>query len=313
MTAVTAQPARPSSRTLSREQAELVEKHMCLIPALTSSIASHYPRHADRDELTQAAALGLVEAALRYDPERGVPFECWATARMRGAVIDAVRAIDFAPRSVRATSRRIDAAEEELGAKLGRTPTAREVAEHLEMSVRELDEHRARRHSGLVLSLDAPTDATEGSPVGLAEVLADPGGLTPEEAVDEAESLALLHEAVRLLPERLHAVVHGYFVAGRTSLDLAEELGVTESRIAQMRAEGLAMLRHALGDLLGRSASTNPVGRRAASSREAYATEVAAQAAALARRGRSGVMAGIPLQRVSAATPARAPRSEATA
>ena len=257
---------------------------MCLIPALTGSIAAHYPRHADRDELVQAAALGLVEAALRYDPERGVPFECWATARMRGAVIDAVRVIDFVPRSVRSTSRQIDAVEDELAAKLRRTPTTRELAAALDMSVRALSEHRARRYSGVVLSLDASAQTAEGATVSLGDLLADADGLTPEAAVDEAESVAILREAIRLLPDRLHTVIHGYFVAGRTSLDLAEELGVTESRIAQMRAEGLAMMRHGLAGLMGRSCGGDQAGRRAVRSREAYAAAVAERASVVALR-----------------------------
>lgn len=296
---------RTGSGTLSPEAAKLVEDHLCLIPALTASIASHYPRHADREELAQAAALGLVEAALRYDPERGVPFECWASTRVRGAVVDAVRAIDFAPRSVRATSRHIDVTQDELSQKLGRTPTTRELADALKMSVRELDEHRARRYAGVVLSLDAPADSGDGSPVGLADVLAEVDGVGPETAYDEAECIALLREALRLLPERLYAVIHGYFVLGRTSLDLAEELGVTESRIAQMRAEGLAMMRHGLAGPLERTTGNESVGRRAARSREAYASAVADQAASLARGSRGAATAR------AAATAARASRAVA--
>ncbi|HWC36515.1 MAG TPA: sigma-70 family RNA polymerase sigma factor [Mycobacteriales bacterium] len=295
MTPVRIPQQRSQSGALSPEGAKLVEEHLCLIPALTASIAAHYPRHADREELAQAAALGLVEAALRFDPERGVPFERWASTRVRGAVIDAVRAIDFAPRSVRATARHIDLVQDELSQKLGRTPTTRELAKELKMSVRELDEHRARRFAGVVLSLDAPTDTGDGSPVGLAEVLAETDAPSPDTALDEAECIALLREALRLLPERLHVVIHGYFVLGRTSLELAEQLGVTESRIAQMRAEGLAMMRHGLAGPLERTSGNETVGRRAARSREAYAAAVADQASTLARRSRS--TAALPRQR----------------
>jgi RNA polymerase sigma factor for flagellar operon FliA len=233
-----------------------------------------------------------VEAALRFDPSRGVPFDRWAVARVRGAVVDAIRAIDFAPRSVRSRSRQIDAAHETLTQNLGRTPTTKELATTLKMSTRELDDHRARRDSARVLSLDAPAGNAEGTPVGLADLLVGIDAPTPEGVVDAAESLALLGAALRLLPERLRVVIDGYFVAGRTSLELADELGVTESRIAQMRAEGLAMMRQALaGPLQRRSSDDTGVGRRAARSRQAYVAAVADEAAAIARGGRGVAVA----------------------
>ena len=280
------------ARTLSPEAAKLVEEHLSLIPALTAGMAAHYPRHADREELAQAAALGLVEAALRFDPTRGVPFDRWANTRIRGAVVDAIRAIDFAPRSVRSTSRHIDAAHEALTQQLGRTPTMTELATTLTMSVRELHDHRARRDSARVLSLDAPAATMEGSTAGLADVLVEMDAPTPDSVVEEAESIALLGAALRLLPERLRIVIDGYFVAGRTSLELADQLGVTESRIAQMRAEGLALMRHALAGPLDRRLAAGTVGRRAARSRDAYVAAVADEAAALARGSRSSTVVG---------------------
>jgi RNA polymerase sigma factor for flagellar operon FliA len=298
--------AAQRTKTLSPEAAKLVEDHLSLIPALTAGMAAHYPRHADREELAQAAALGLVEAALRFDPSRGVPFDRWAVTRVRGAVIDAIRAIDFAPRSVRSRARHIDAALETLSQDLGRTPTTNELAATLQMSPRELDDHRARRHSGHVLSLDAPSATTDGVTAGLADVLFALDAPTPESVVDEAESLALLGAALRLLPDRLRLVIDGYFVAGRTSLDLADELGVTESRIAQMRAEGLAMMRQALAEPLQRRAGVEAgVGRRAARSREAYVAAVADEAASIARGSRSAAM---PPEADRSAVPVRLPR-----
>jgi RNA polymerase sigma factor for flagellar operon FliA len=129
---------------------------------------------------------------------------------------------------------------------------------------------------------------------------------TPESVVDEAESLALLGAALRLLPERLRLVIDGYFVAGRTSLELAADLGVTESRIAQMRAEGLAMMRQALAGPLERRASVDGgVGRRAARSREAYVAAVADEAASIARTSRG---ATTPATADEPAVPVRLPR-----
>ncbi|MGZ6840108.1 MAG: sigma-70 family RNA polymerase sigma factor, partial [Frankiaceae bacterium] len=89
--------------TLSKDEiCTLVEEHLPLVHHVLYQVAAHYPRHADREELAQSATLGLVEAAHRFDPSRGVPFARWASVRVRGAIVDAARALDFAPRSLRA-------------------------------------------------------------------------------------------------------------------------------------------------------------------------------------------------------------------
>ena len=107
----------------------MIERNLPLVQHVLYQVAAHYPRHADREELAQAATLGLVEAAHRYDPSRGVPFERWAAVRVRGAIVDAARALDFAPRSLRAAAREVEEAQSTLLNKLGRTPTADELAD----------------------------------------------------------------------------------------------------------------------------------------------------------------------------------------
>ena len=108
---------------VQRTQAEvtaLVEEHLALVNHVVFQVAVHFPRHVDRDELARAGALGLVEAAKRYDESRGVPFNRFAAQRIRGAIIDGVRAADWAPRSVRALARRLDQVEQNLASRLFR-------------------------------------------------------------------------------------------------------------------------------------------------------------------------------------------------
>jgi RNA polymerase sigma factor for flagellar operon FliA len=284
--AVAAQPdAAPSGRVpaprsslSARDIAALVESHLPLIPAITRNITAHYPRHADREELEQAAALGLTEAAHRYDPERGVPFARWASMRIHGAIVDASRQLDFAPRSVRAADRETERARTALAQSLGRTPTGAELATSLGITEAELATREARVHAGLVLSMDSLVSSEDGSPVDLSASMVDPVNPDPADAVQEKEMRAYVQHALVMLPERLRVVIEGYFIIGRTSAALAEELNVTESRIAQMRAEGLAMMRHGLGEHL--DAPPAPVdarlGRRAAAARAQYASALAA-------------------------------------
>jgi RNA polymerase sigma factor for flagellar operon FliA len=268
----------PRSPLSDREIAALVEAHLPLLPAITRNITAHYPRHADREELEQAAALGLTEAAHRYDPAHGVPFARWASMRIHGAIVDASRQLDFAPRSVRAADRETERTRTALTQSLGRTPSATEVAGALGITEQEFASREARVHAGLVLSFDALTTGQDGSPIDLGASMVDPVNTDPADAVQEKETRAYVRHALAVLPERLRVVIEGYFLLGRTSAELATELGVTESRIAQMRAEGLTMMRHGLGSHMGAAppAADPGVGRRAAAARAQYVAALAA-------------------------------------
>src|SRR6476619_6135568 len=127
--------------TTERDEAALhalIEQHLPLVRHVVFQVAVHFPRHVDREELATAGALGLVEAARRYDESRGVPFDRFAAQRIRGAILDAVRAADWAPRSVRTLARRLEAAEQKLATELGRVPSPGETAAALSLSRAEL-------------------------------------------------------------------------------------------------------------------------------------------------------------------------------
>ena len=114
--------------TIERDERQLhalIEEHLPLVRHVVFQVAVHFPRHVDREELATAGALGLVEAARRYDESRGVPFDRFAAQRIRGAILDAVRAADWAPRSVRTLARKLEAVEQRLATELGRVPNVR--------------------------------------------------------------------------------------------------------------------------------------------------------------------------------------------
>ena len=188
--------------------------------------------------------MALAQAARSFDAERGVPFARFATVRIRGAIIDELRSHDWASRSVRIKARQRAAAEEELAAKLGRHPTHVELAAHLNISVDDLASVEEDVHRSVVLSLQGFADA--GTLEGMLPHH-DPG---PEEVLLNRERASYLVDAVAALPERLRAVVEGYFFQERPMAELAAELGVTESRISQMRAEALALLKDGMTAML---------------------------------------------------------------
>lgn len=232
---------------LSQEQiTALIEEHLPLVNHVVFQVAVHFPRHVDRDELARAGALGLVEAAKRYDEARGVPFNRFAAQRIRGAIIDGVRAADWAPRSVRALARRLDGVEQSLANRLGRVPSLAETADALGVSRDELDRMRDRLFRSVVLAFDSLAGDSDDEELTLVDVLTDGSSIEPSEELESRELNAYVRDAVALLPERHRMVVVGYFLEERTSQDLARFLGVTESRVSQMRTEALAMLRQGI-------------------------------------------------------------------
>lgn len=224
---------------------KLIEEHLPLVRHVVFQVAVHFPRHVDREELATAGALGLVEAARRFDESRGVPFDRFAAQRIRGAILDAVRAADWAPRSVRTLARRLESVEQRLASELGRVPTPEEVAQSLGLTRNELHRLQDRLFRSVVLALEYEVnDADED--LTLVDVLSDTSTVEPSEELEHRELLAYMRDAIELLPERHRVVIAGYFMHGRKSQDIADELGVTESRISQLRSEALMMLREGI-------------------------------------------------------------------
>ena len=253
--------AVPATPLTPAEITALIEEHLPLVNHVVFQVAVHFPRHVDRDELARAGALGLVEAAKRYDEARGVPFNRFAAQRIRGAIIDGVRAADWAPRSVRALARRLDQVEQTLANQLGRVPSLGETAAALDISREELDRLRDRLFRSVVLAFDSLVGDTDDEELTLVDVLTDSSSVEPCEELESRELHAYLRDAVALLPERHRMVVVGYFIEEKTSQDLARFLGVTESRVSQMRTEALAMLRQGIeAQYVGEDASRGAPG-----------------------------------------------------
>jgi RNA polymerase sigma factor for flagellar operon FliA len=276
-------PATTSSATASQRlttesrasrEERLVREHLPLVQYVVTETAGRLPRHVHRDDLVSAAMAALAHAARSFDEERGVKFSSYATTRIRGAILDELRGQDWASRSVRARARQRGQAAEELAAELGRTPTRQELADHLSMDVRELDAMDGDVQRSVVLSFQGLLEEGEA-----AEGLLPSAGPTPDQMLLERERRAYLVDAVAELPERLRAVVVGYFFDERPMAEIGEELGVTESRVSQMRAEALVLLRGALDTQLSPEAvvaEERPNGA-AARRKAAYYASVAAR------------------------------------
>jgi RNA polymerase sigma factor FliA len=235
-----------------RRREDTVRKHMPLVGHLVREMLSRVPTHVRREDLLSAGYAALVAAARSFDEERGVPFPRFAAARIRGALLDELRGLDWASRSVRQKARRTDGARQSLTAELGRTPTAAEVADRLGCRVEDIESADDDVHRAVLFSL-------QGFPTVTADDLVTEPGAGPEELLLRRERLGYLRHAVEVLPERLRAVIVGYFFEERPMADIAAELGVTDSRVSQLRSEALGLLRDGLNTHLDPGLAAQPV------------------------------------------------------
>ncbi|MBW6438562.1 sigma-70 family RNA polymerase sigma factor [Actinoplanes hulinensis] len=221
------------------EQEELIRTHMPLVGHLVRDMLSRIPNHIHRDDLTSAGLHALVTAARGWDPARGVPFHRFAATRIRGGLLDELRALDWATRSVRSKARNTDVTRQQLTTTLGRTPTPEELAQALGTTTSELHQTDTDVQRATVLSLQGFTTSS-------ADDLVTESTPGPEEMLLRREQIGYLHHAIGSLPDRLQTVVNEYFLAERPMAEIAADLGVTESRVSQLRAEALSLLRDGL-------------------------------------------------------------------
>ncbi|HST46597.1 sigma-70 family RNA polymerase sigma factor [Jatrophihabitans sp.] len=255
----------------SAEVEALIRDNLALVGHIVRETMTRLPAHIGRDDLISAGMTALVLSAQSYDEARGVPFARFAAIRIRGALVDELRSMDWASRSVRGRAREVETVRNQLAVTLARSPRPQEVADTLGVSVSELGNIDADVHRASVLSLQGFAPET-----GAAMVADVQRG--PEQLVLDREQLGYLYDAIAELPERLRHVVQAYFFDQRQMADIAAELGVTESRISQLRAEALKLLRHGMAHAEPELAETaEPTGRAGA--------RVASYAAAVAARG----------------------------
>ncbi|GID92683.1 sigma-70 family RNA polymerase sigma factor [Amorphoplanes digitatis] len=267
-----------------RRREDVVRAHMPLVGHLVREMLARVPAHVNRDDLLSAGYAALVAAARGFDDERGVPFARFAAARVRGALLDELRGLDWASRSVRQRARRTDSARQELTAELGRMPSATEVAERLGCTVEDVESADDDVQRAVVFSLQGFATA------GADDMVTEPS-LGPEEILIRRERLGYLRHAVDVLPERLRAVITGYFFDERPMAQIATELGVTESRVSQLRAEALALLKDGLNTHLDPALAAESPAKEGcvARRRSAYFDEIATRGTLRDRLAVTGV------------------------
>jgi len=268
MVHMTSTGERSTTRDERRVEEDLVRNHLPLVQYVVAEVAIRVPRHVTRSDLLSAGMVGLAQAARSFDASRGIAFDRYAGQRIRGAILDELRSRDWASRTVRAKARTVSSATDQLTASLGRTPTTQEVAERTGMDRSAVESLADDVHRAVVLNFDSLVTSGDG------EGILPSDSTTPESTLLERERKAYLIDAVAALPERLRRVVVGYFFEELPMLALADELGVSESRISQMRAEALALMKDGMNSQLEPDlvVEQRPEGRVARRKEAYYAT-----------------------------------------
>ena len=220
----------------------LVVHYTPLLRAVAHRLGSALPSYVDVADLVQCGVFGLIDAVERFDPERSPRFESYAVARIRGAILDELRAQDWVPRTVRGRVRELERAQERLEARLLRVATDGELADELGLPVHEV------RTLGRQIQLIS-VEALEENSGGVSELLADDSAPDPMAVVQAAETLRQLATAVAQLGERDRTVVRLYYLENRTLAEIGRMLGVTESRVCQLHTRLVGRLRGRLEEL----------------------------------------------------------------
>lgn len=224
----------------------LVVAYSPLVKFIAGRMASGLPAHVEESDLISYGLLGLIGAIERFDLERGIKFETFAVARVKGAIIDELRSLDWVPRSVRARAREIERAHQALEGVLGRSPTDDEMAIKLELTVEEFRGVLLQIANSSVLALDdlwTFADPEGGSQISILDTIRDPGAVDPESEAHASELKDRLADAIEGLAERERLVIALYYYENLTLREIGEVLGVTESRVSQLHTKAVIGLR----------------------------------------------------------------------
>jgi len=239
------QSRAPRSKNRKERMKEVaVSKYAPLVKYVVDRLVIHLPKSVERDDLVSSAIIGLFDALEKFDASKGTKFETYAIWRIRGAILDELRSLDWASRSIRRKARNVQDVSRDLGQRLGRAATEEEVANALNLSPTELSRLRDEVHGTALLSLSKSISTEEDQDmIQLEDIVDDPGHKDALEVMETEESREALLETIDNLPEQQRLVVSLYYYEEMTLKEIGEALHISESRVSQIHTRAVKTLR----------------------------------------------------------------------
>jgi len=233
-----------------RVRDEIVKRYSSLVKYVAGKVAINLPKTIEFDDLLSYGAIGLLDAIEKFDYTKGIMFKTYAITRVRGAIFDELRSIDWVPRSVRTKNRKIEAALLKLENKLGRTPNDEEIAKELGITIKELQKAYLTMHSGHVTSLnDVWYIGSDSDEMPIIDTIESSEASKPDIMLERGEVRDAIVKAIDKLPEKEKQIVVLYYYEDLTLKEIGLILGFTESRVSQLHNKAMLILRTKLGAL----------------------------------------------------------------
>jgi RNA polymerase sigma factor for flagellar operon FliA len=229
------------------DERELIERYLPLVRNVVDRIKLTLPSHIDVEDLYSVGVTGLIAAVRKYDPEQGNTFAGYAAMRIRGAVLDELRRMDWCPRRARARARKIKEAINALEQRLGRAAAEPEICQELGLTPKDYAKWLEETRPVTFIAIDQPTSGGESERVSLHELLPDETDETGRDRIEKQELLQLLAQRITELPDIPKKVLAMYYFENMRLAEIAAVFGLTESRICQIHSQTIISLRAYLG------------------------------------------------------------------
>jgi len=225
------------------DEKDLIERFLPLVRNVVDRIKLNLPPHVDSDDLYSVGVTGLIAAVKKFDPEQGNTFAAYATTRIRGAILDELRRMDWCPRRARAKARKLKEAINEVEQKLGRQASEEEVREHLGLTAKEYAKWLEESKPVCFVNIDSSSEHEDSEGSSMHELIADENNVPIRERMEKDELMQLVSKRIEDLPEIPRKILAMYYFENMRLAEIAAVFGLTESRICQIHAQTVLNLR----------------------------------------------------------------------